>query len=276
MDLLAFDVEPGGRAVLERLATGAVDLGRHQFRPMAGESRRASPPALTPLLKRFDSSYIGLWRHPLVPGRTTSYVEYVWETSRAREVATSVEQLVAWLFVVVLEPVDDPESDRRWPSSPRLRPRSGWPTSTPSTTSPSTAPSRSMPCRPLLPPGHRAERRRHDSRTGYKGGFARLDDVTAADRVAGCEVPTDAPAEWIEAARTSAPWLAPGSPVSLFGDRLDAGDLPGAWLTLNSPRWPVEPVEYALERLTAVSSDERLRQLADDWLTRTDRRTGGY
>jgi len=274
MDLLTFGVPPGDAQAIDRLASGAVDLRRYLLEPAFGVPRVAAPPALTPLLKGFGSAYLGLWRHPIVPGRSVSYVEYVWETSRAREIARTAEQLVAWIFVHVLETVDDRRSDPRWNELEQAAAALGLTDLAQfyDATLEGTDALLALPAFKARPPRDVASA----PHAGYDGEFPRADDPSSVADAAGCEVPVDASPDWLAAARRVAPWLGPGSPVSVFSDRLAAGDAAGSWLALNSPGWPTEPVEHALERLTEASHDEGLRLLADDWLAHTDRRTGGY
>ena len=274
MDLLTFGVPSDDVPVIERLASVAVDLSRYQLEPAFGASRVASPPALTPLLKGFGSAYLGLWRHPVVPGRTLSYVEYVWETSRAREIARTAEQLVAWIFVHVLETVDDRQTDPRWSELEQEAAALGLADLAQfyDATLEGTDALLALPMFKTRPPRDATSGPRAD----YDGEFPRADDPSSAASAAGCEVPVDASPDWLAAARAVAPWLGPGSPVSVFSDRLAADDPAGSWLALNSPGWPTEPVEHALERLTEASESEGLRLLADDWQASTDRRTGGY
>jgi hypothetical protein len=275
VEVLTFDVPPSDVPVVERLANGAVDLS---LRPVNGrlvDGRLvAAPPALTPILHGFGDAYLGLWRHPAAAGRTVSYVEYVWETSRAREIARTAEQLVAWIFVHVLEAVDDRHTDPRWSELETAAAALGLDDL--GRFFDETA--LGLDAIHGLPQ-FRADPPRDASSApppGYDGEFPRLDEPATAARAAGCEVPVDPPPHWLAAARAVAPWLGPGSPVPVFSERLAAGAADSAWFALNSPGWSTEAVQRALERLDTVVDDDRLRLLAEDWTRRTDRRTGGY
>jgi hypothetical protein len=260
--------------VVERLASGSVDLSRYLLRPVADGRLAAVPPALTPILHGFGSAYLGLWRHPVVTGRSLSFVEYGWETSRAREIARNAEQLVAWIFVHILETVDVPHTDRRWNELEAAASALGlnhlgrfY-----DQTAIGTDALYGLPQFQSSPPRDGSS----TPRPAYRGEFPRLDDPMTAAHAAGCEVPVDSPTDWIAAARTAAPWLGPGSPVSVFSDRLAAGAVESAWFALNSPGWSTEAVEHALRRLCEVVDNDGLRLLADDWTRRTDSSTGGY
>lgn len=268
MELLTFGIPMGDHDVVRRLAAGDPDLTGFFLHPMAGRRRIVCPPALTPLLKRFDSSYIGLWRHPLVPERSHSYVEYVWETGLAREIATSASQLVAWLFVELLGGVDDPGSDPHWDELVQVASvlgiadlselfdltMDGFPAlyGLPSF---APRPPRDADVTPL---------------SGYRGEFpGERDDPSSVRRTAGCEYGGGPGA-------TAAPWLGSASPAGVFGDLIEAGDVAGAWLAVNTPGWRVDEVQRALSVLSATVDDARVGLLVRDWSEHTDPISGGY
>jgi hypothetical protein len=274
VELLSFGVPTADLDVVQRLADGSVDLSRHLLEPAGNEQLTATPPALTPLLEGFSSAYLGLWRHPLVPGRQTSYVEYAWETARVREIGRTAEQLVAWIFIRILESVDDRHTDRRWDALERAASALGLTDLAHfyDVTADGADSLYALPAFRAAPPRDASL----SPRPGYDGEFPTLDEPASARRAAGSEVPEVASPEWLSAAGATAPWIGSGTPNAVFSDLLATGDLGAAWLALNSPRWPIEPVERALAELKQTSDDEGLHLLAEHWLARTDRRSGGY
>ena len=61
------------------------------------------------------------------------------------------------------------------------------------------------------------------------------------------------------------PWLRTTEQPEAFDRLMAAGDLQGAWLSLNSPGWPLAAALDAIERLRRSTSDEEFQILSEVW-----------
>lgn len=253
-----------------------IALGRIEI-PIPGmvnpAERYSFPPALVPLIS--DGSgpwYWGLWKHWLTR-RQASFVELDIEGQTALEYARTPEQLLCYLIISARIITDDiTPAIRKFASKVGIQ--------------------------------NLAEINAVMDKTGDRPhGFAALpqfridvplESVKDLNTYTG-DFPTglfNGPRKWwLDACSFDVPeeawaawpddipyprWLLPGDKPDLFVELMDAGDLHGAWLTLNSTGWSIDAAKSALADLAGTANDPQFDLLAEAWSAVADPELGDY
>lgn len=104
--------------------------------------------------------------------------------------------------------------------------------------------------------------------SGYTGDFPRAETLRQGKSlrsVCSYELGFEEMA-FVEAQPEIPPWLAGGDQEAVFEERMQKGDLVGAWMSLNSAGWYIVRARKALQQLADRSSDEAFRAMAGAWL----------
>lgn len=232
------------------------------------------PPALIPIYS--DSSgpgYHGFWKHHLVRRATTLVWLSVEAGYRAREVARTVEQLFTKMVVLGIGIFDGltPEIERfaagvgihDLAEIDRLTMNVG----------DNAAQLRVRP--PFdrhLPLDSVEDPREYDGDFPNPAMLERGDDLR---RVCVLEVDRELQAR-IAARPDAPPWFTTRDQPATCRALLDAGDLAGAWMSLNSPGWRFADAKLALRALADRADDAALSVIAEAWIAERHEHAGGY
>lgn len=254
------------------VALGAIPL------PFADASAPFSlygfPPALIPIFS--DSSgpaYHGFWKHPL-GARATTLVHLSVEIGyRADEVARNVEQLFTRIVLTAIG-----VHDRVTPEAERFATGVGL-------TDLAALDQLSMEAGYCLPDlrGHPPFDRDcplgcFDDPNDYDGDFPNRALVErGGDLRRICVLEVDHDLQQRIAARPEAPpWFTTRDQPATCRALLDAGDLAGAWMSLNSPGWRFADAKLALRALADRADDPALSVIAEAWIAERHEHAGGY
>lgn len=232
------------------------------------------PPALIPIFSESSGpAYHGFWRHPLVP-RAMTFVRLSVEAGyRAREIARTTDQLFTriGLTAIGVEDCVTPEVERfangvglhdlaalhrLWlqvsDSLPHLRGRPPFDRDCP------------LAC--------------FDAPRDYDGDFPSVATVErGGDLRRYCALEVDRELQQRIAARPDAPpWFTSRDQATTCRALLEAGDLAGAWMSLNSPGWRFADAKLALRALADAAHDAELSVIAEAWTAEQHEHAGGY
>ena len=232
------------------------------------------PPALIPIYS--DNSgpgYRGFWRHPLAP-RATTLVELSVEAGyRADEVARNLEQLFSYMSITsicVLNGITpETESFATGVGLPDLAAISRL----------ATEIGDSLPDLRGRPPFDRdCPLACFDDPSDYDGDFPNVAMVERGGDLRNCcALEVDRELQQRIAARPDAPpWFTSRDQAATCRALLDAGDLAGAWMSLNSPGWRFADAKLALRALADQAHDAELSVIADAWIAERHEHAGGY
>jgi hypothetical protein len=232
------------------------------------------PPALIPLWsENTGPRYAGLWKHWFLPRQGTFVLCSVDESYRVMEIARTAEQLLDWLLYYSLYVDEDGEPEFRafasaaavtnYPAVRSLIETEGY----------EPANLRSLPAFRHGPP-----LRSCLTAAEYHGDFPSewmLLDRASLQRVCSLELPRRL-LPVITKATVAPPWLAATEQARVFQGLLRAGDLAGAWLSLNSSGWMFSEAKKAIRQLADRAGDTAFSVLAEAWVAQPHESRGGY
>lgn len=232
------------------------------------------PPALTPIWSEGSCpQYWGYWKHWFVP-RSPVYVKVSVECGMAFEIARTAEQ---FLCLAALRAVV--EEDGVTPSIEAFADRAG--ITDLGRIDELTMKSGDDPQGfPELPQFAVATPLECLTAGAYDGDFPRglsFDSTSRFDAVCEYELAPECLDEWPDGVERPL-WLKTegANKLPVFRGLLEAGNLGGAWLLLNSRGWKISEARRAMTELADVAQDRDFQRLAAAWLTASEGCDYGY
>lgn len=239
--------------------------------PVASGLHQPFPPALVPVYSDGEK-YIGLWLHPIVNGRTPTWVKLYGERWLIDEVARSFEQFLFHLFHDVLgvgswERPGEPWEEAFLSCTPALR-RLRLGTLIADLWASKSARAYDVTYREAELFRNSLPRHVVNKTDTYSGEFPVPSNITKTHlaRCCGFEMGPKV----VKAAKGARidlpPWMASSKASDVFRDCLEQRDFAGAWLTLNSRGWDsVSQVREALHVLATASGNADVKAIAATW-----------